>query len=492
MKPEMPPNDPVDPTPRAYEPPDPERPASASPTAPDLEEESPIGVLASGHDPYAAFQFRDYRRFALGSAVSVIGQQMLSVAVGWELYERTRSATALGLVGLAQALPIIVLALPAGHAADLLNRKRIVLATQLLTAFCSLGLAVTSYYHGRIYSTASIRASNALLAATASTFGETRAVFTDPSVPLMFVFLFSIGVARAFGEPARSALLPRIVPLSAFSNAVTWNSSAFQLAAMVGPALGGMLIGLLEPRPYSFAVVYLSDALCAITMFALFVPVVGGAHSDLDRSVSLTTLAAGMRFVWNTKIILATITLDMFAVLLGGATALLPIFARDILHSGAVGLGWLRAAPSLGALIMALLIAHLPPMQHAGKLLLWAVVGFGAATIGFGLSRSFGLSFAMLLLTGAFDNISVVVRHTLVQVLTPDKLRGRVSAINYVFIGSSNELGAFESGITAAAFGPVLSVVVGGIGTIVVVLAVAIIWPQVCRFGRLDGSTRAE
>jgi MFS family permease len=488
----MPPSGPSDPPQCAYEPPDPERAASASPTAPELEQELPGGSLASGHDPYAAFQFRDYRRFTLGSAVSVIGQQMLGVAVGWELYERTRSATALGLVGLVQALPIILLALPAGHTADLLNRKRIVLATQALTALCSLGLAFASYNHLHIPSTGLIRQSNSLLAATASRFGETRAEFTDPAIPLMFVFLFLIGVARAFGDPARSALLPRIVPISAFSNAVTWNSSCFQVAAMIGPALGGLMVGMLEPRPYSFAVVYLSDALCALIMFGLFLPIGGGAHSGSDRSVTLTTLAAGMRFVWNTKIILAMITLDMFAVLLGGATALLPIFARDILHSGAVGLGWLRAAPSLGALIMALLIAHLPPMRQAGKSLLWAVIGFGVATILFGLSHSFWLSFTMLVLTGAFDNISVVVRHTLVQVLTPDELRGRVSAINYVFIGSSNELGAFESGITAAMFGPVLSVVGGGIGTILVVLAVAIIWPQVRRFGRLDAPARAE
>jgi MFS family permease len=308
----------------------------------------------------------------------------------------------------------------------------------------------------------------------------------------MFVFLFLIGIARAFKDPARSALLPRVVPRATFNNAVAWSSSGMQIAAMVGPALGGLLVALFEPQPYSFALVYVCDALCAATMFGLFLPIAGGAYSGSDRSVSLRTLAAGMRFVWSTKIILATITLDMFAVLLGGATALLPIFARDILHSGALGLGWLRAAPSVGALIVAIVLAHMPPMQHAGRTLLWSVIGFGVATIIFGLSHSFWLSFAMLLLTGAFDNISVVVRHTLVQMLTPDELRGRVSAINYVFIGTSNELGAFESGITAALFGPVVSVVAGGVGTIAVVLAVAAIWPQVRRCGRLDASALAE
>ncbi len=200
---------------------------------------------------------------------------------------------------------------------------------------------------------------------------------------------------------------------------------------------------------------------------------------------TLKSLAAGVRFVFRTKIILATITLDLFAVLLGGATYLLPIYAKDILHVGAVGFGWMRAVPAIGALLMGLVIAHLPPMKRAGRAMLWAVGGFGAATIVFGLSRSYWLSLAMLFLTGALDNISVLVRHTLVQVLTPDSMRGRVSAVNNIFIGASNELGGFESGLTAKLFGTVTSVVAGGIGTIVVVLATAGIWPQVRKFGSL-------
>jgi MFS family permease len=482
----MPPTDPADPAPSAYEPPEPERAASASPTEQDLEQELPGGSRASGHDPYAALRYPDYMRFALGSAVSVIGQQMLAVAVGWELYERTHSATALGLVGLVQALPIIVLALPAGHAADLWNRKRIVLVTQLLVVLCSAGLAWSSYAHESIPNVAAVRLFNSSLARLAAFLGETGCRFVDPAVPVIFGVLLLMGVTRAFGDPARSALLPRIIPMAVFRNAVTWSSSGFQIACMVGPALGGFLLAQLEGRPYSFATVYLADSVCALAMFSLFLPIAAGAHDRRREAITWSDPAAGLRFVWNNKIILATITLDMFAVLFGGATALLPIYAHDILHSDASGLGWLRAAPSVGAFITALLIAHLPPMRQAGKTLLWAVVGFGVATIVFGLSRSFWLSFLMLLLTGAFDNVSVVVRHTLVQVLTPDRLRGRVSAINYVFIGTSNELGAFESGVTAAVFGPVLSVVGGGFGTILVVIAVVLLWPQVRALGPLD------
>jgi MFS family permease len=471
--------------PRAYEPPDASRPASSSPTEGDLEREWPGGSRAKEHNPYAALRIADFRRYISGSVVSVIGQQMLGVAVGWELYERTHSATALGLVGLAQALPIIVLALPAGHLADRLDRKRIVLATQVLAAFCSLGLAITSYRHDAISDLAPIRLANVALERAAMTCGEADVRFVDRSVPLMFLFLFLMGVARAFNDPARATILPQIVPLADFGNAVTWSSSGFQIASMVGPALGGLVVGYLDGYSFNYALAYLSDAACALVTFGFILPMAVGGRRE-GGEMTITSLAAGMRFVWRTKIILATITLDMFAVLLGGAVALLPIFAKDILHSNATGLGWLRAAPSIGAFLMALLLAHMPPMQKAGKTLLWAVAGFGVATIVFGLSRNFWLSFTMLLLTGAFDNISVVVRHTLVQVLTPDELRGRVSAINYVFIGTSNELGAFESGLTTAAFGPIWSVVGGGIGTILVVIAVALIWPQVVRFGRLD------
>jgi hypothetical protein len=233
------------------------------------------------------------------------------------------------------------------------------------------------------------------------------------------------------------------------------------------------------------ALAYLIAAGCAVACAALVATIQPRETARTPEHLSLRSLLAGASFIWRTKLILATITLDLFAVLLGGATALLPVFAREILHVGPIGFGWLRAAPSLGALLMAFVLAHRRPMQKAGPALLWSVAGFGAATIVFGISSNFVLSFAMLALTGALDNISIVVRGTLVQILTPDAMRGRVSAVNVIFIGSSNELGAFESGMTAYWFGPVISVVSGGIGTLLVVLAVRLLWPEVNRLGSL-------
>lgn len=254
-----------------------------------------------------------------------------------------------------------------------------------------------------------------------------------------------------------------------------------QVAAMVGPALGGFVIA----AGFGATLAFVLDALCGVTAFiftARAVPRFAGPRSG-RTPITLESLTAGLRFVWRTRIILATITLDMFAVLFGGAIALLPIYATDILHVGPRGLGWLEAAPSAGALCMAVTLAHLPPLRRPGQAMLWAVAGFGAATIVFGLSRSFALSLAMLFLTGALDNISVVVRSTLVQVLTPEPMLGRVSAVNNVFISSSNQLGGFESGLVARLIGPVGSVVVGGVGTLLVVAAIAARWPEVLRFG---------
>ena len=258
-------------------------------------------------------------------------------------------------------------------------------------------------------------------------------------------------------------------------------SSNFEFTCIVGPALGGLLIAAYDV-PWAYAI----DAACALACLAFVLPISAPQEISPHRAHPLQDLFSGLHFVRESKIILATITLDLFAVLLGGATALLPIFADQILHVGAVGLGWLRAAPSVGAVLMALALAHRPPLRRAGMAMLCAVASFGVATIVFGLSQNFWLSLLALVATGAADNISVVVRHTLVQLLTPDPMRGRVSAVNNIFIGSSNELGALESGVTAALFGPVLSVIGGGIGTILVVLGVAWKWPEVRRMGALQ------
>ncbi len=374
---------------------------------------------------------------------------MQSAAVGWELYERTHSAMALGFVGLVQVLPVILLTLPAGHVADTFERRRIVVLAQIAFAFSSLGLAIISKAAGPVY--------------------------------LMYLCLLLSGIARAFQSPARSAMLPQIVPAEAFANAATWNNGGFQAACAVGPALGGVLIAWQKGA----ALVYIIDAVTALVFLSFVAMITGLKTPRKDEGLTLKSLVAGFGFVWETKVILAAITLDMFAVLFGGATVLLPIYAKDILHAGPTGFGWLRAAPSIGAVAMAFVAACLPPFQKAGKTMLWAVAGFGVATVVFGLSRTFWLSFAMLMLTGGLDTISVIIRHTLVQLRTPDYLRGRVQAVNFVFIGTSNELGGFESGVVASLFGPVVSVVSGGIGSIIAVAAVAAAWPQIGLLGRL-------
>jgi MFS family permease len=293
--------------------------------------------------------------------------------------------------------------------------------------------------------------------------------------------LLIAGVSQAFNSPARWALVAQVVPENALANAMTWNSSGWQIASVVGPALGGLVI----ERTGAAGIAYVFTASCCLVCAALVALLHPRTTVRIREPASLRSLLAGVNFVWSNPIILATITLDLFAVLFGGATALLPIYAKDILQVGPTGLGWLMAAPSLGALVMAFILAYRPPLLRPGRALLWAVAGFGLATIVFGVSHNFFLSLGMLALTGALDNISVVVRSTLVQVLAPDEMRGRVSAVNAIFISSSNQLGAFESGITAAAFGPIGSVAGGGLATLFVVAVVLWKWPQVLRLGPL-------
>ncbi|OUL32636.1 MFS transporter [Nostoc sp. 106C] len=408
-----------------------------------------LNAEATQHDPFAALRFRDYRLFTIGRVLLFTGSQMQTVAIGWELYERTNSALVLGGVGLAQVLPMIALTLITGHVADRRDRKLITLLSILLLALCSLALAVVSYTQGAII--------------------------------LFYTCLLVTGVARAFLKPASDALMWQLIPTTVFTNAATWNSTSFQLATVIGPALGGFAIAALG----NATGVYVLAAIAAFLCFALTLPIKQQNTALSKEPISLKTLAGGAEFVWQNQIILAAITLDMFAVLLGGAVALLPVFAKDILHVGPVELGYLQAAPSIGALIMAVTLAHLPPLRKAGPALLWSVVGFGVVTIIFGLSRWFWLSLLMLALSGALDSISVVIRHTLVQIRTPNHLRGRVAAINSVFISASNELGGFESGLAAALFGPIVSVVGGGIGTIIVVIATAMIWPEMRKLGAL-------
>jgi MFS family permease len=399
------------------------------------------------HDAYAAFRLPGFRRYFTGNMMLILGWQMQKVAVGWEIYERTGSALHLGLV---QFLPLVLWSLAAGHIIDTYHRKRVFMACLAFNALASLGLALNSSREGPIY--------------------------------LLYIFLFASGSARAFIMPARAAFLPGIVPMNMFSTAVTWNSSGFEIASMSGPAIGGLLIGFFE-NP---SLVYM---IAAIGQFAFVVLLAGVPYKQplqQRKPMTLNSLSAGFRYVWNTKVVLSAITLDMFGVLLGGATAMMPIYAKDILQVGPRGLGWLMSAPSFGAVSMALLSAHRGPFKEAGRTLLFAVAGFGIVTILFGVSTNFWLSMAMLFLLGSCDNVSVVVRQTLVQILTPDEMRGRVSSLNSLFVGTSNELGAFESGLVAGFFGPVISVVSGGVGTLLVVAAMACLSPQLRRYGRLD------
>ncbi len=433
-------------------------------------------------DAYLAFRSRPYRLYSIGNFIAVIGRQMLGVAISYEVFRRTQSATALGLIGLAGALPIVFLALPAGQFADRFNRRNIIIVTQVLGALTSIGLMLTSIWADAIpHGPALDWASSGLRWLDAVFRKKSGPTTFGPEIPLMFGLLLLNGIARTFGWAARSPLMANLVPRAALANAVTWGSSLFEIGSIAGPALGGFLIAL-----FGFPLVYGLDAFSSLLFVGFLLPIHVRQEPFKREGHPLRDLFSGLRFVWDTKVILATITLDLFAVLLGGPTALLPMFAYQILHVGPLGLGWLRSAQSIGAVTMAVTIAHSPPMRRAGWTMLCAVAGFGAATIVFGLSHWFWLSFLALAVAGAFDNVSVVVRHTLVQLLTHDTMRGRVAAVNNIFIGSSNELGAFESGITAALFGPVISVVAGGIGTILVVVATALRWPEVRKIGPLS------
>src|SRR5438105_2579335 len=462
------------------------------------EYESPIGQRpeitgvvippAPRHDPYAAFRSRGFRFFTTGNLLSIVGRQMLAVAVEWEIYRRTHSATALGLVGLVFAIPIVGFSLPAGHLADRISRKNIILVSQIFSSVTSALLALVSWQHLNIPHLPVLRACNHGLSAIAGVFEQHQQTFhfDDASVPLIYLLLFVGAIARTFSWAARSSFFPTLVPRDAFSNAVTWNSSVFQIGSVVGPALSGFVVAY-----QGFPIVYAIDAITSTMFFLLALPIPRAPQARQSKEQSTwRSLAAGMEFVFGRKVILATITLDLFAVLLGGSVALLPVFADQILHCGPVGLGWMRASPAIGAFAMALIVAYLPPMRQAGRALLWCVTGFGIATVIFGLSKALWLSMGMLFVAGSLDSVSVIIRGSIVQLVTPDEMRGRVSAVNNIFIGTSNEFGALESGLTAALFGPVISVVAGRIGTILVVAAAAWRWPEIRKIGALDRNLR--
>jgi MFS family permease len=388
-------------------------------------------VARSGWD---IFQFSDFRRFFGARFLTGLAMQIHNVGLGWLVYDRTGSALALGLIGLAAFLPALLLALLAGAAADRFDRRRIVTVCYALIALADGGL---------------------LLCALA------------PDAPVWPIYALTVlvGGGRSFANPASQALVPNIVPKSHFPSAVTFNASAWQSSSIMGPAVGGFLYAL--GPAVVFSVSSLSFTLASLLISTVTAP----AQPEAGRRErpTLESLFAGVRFISSRPVILGAISLDLFAVLLGGAVALLPIYARDILHVGPWGLGLLRSMPAAGAITTTLLLAWFPLRRKAGQRMFMAVAAFGVATIVFGLSTSLPLSMAALFVTGAVDMVSVVVRQTLVQLETPDAMRGRVSAVNSVFIGASNELGEFESGVLAAIAGPVGSVVIGGLGTLAVV-----------------------
>jgi MFS family permease len=408
-------------------------------------------------DPYIAWRSADYRLYALSWFLMVFGKAIETIAIQEHLYVGTKDPMALGWIGLVQALPVMLFAIAGGQLADRYDRRRLLMVMLGLSTLVSIGL--------------------------------TLAVAREASHGWIYALLFLGAINAALGTPSRAALLPQIVPAEHFGNAVTWNSSIFQIGSMTGPAIAGLIIGRELNTHYALMMVVVCRILSLVTIAGL------RTHRSQapTEALSWESMVAGVRFVKKTKLILAAISLDLFAVLLGGAVYLVPVFAEDILQVGAPGLGFLRSAEAMGAVVMAVLLAHLPPMKHAGRTLLASVAGFGVATIVFGLSTSFWLSLAMMFLLGAFDNVSVVVRHTLVQMLTPDFMRGRVSAVNSIFIVASNDLGGLESGATAKIFGsPVRAVVFGGVGSLLVVAAAARIWPQLLTIGKLKDVRPAE
>lgn len=394
---------------------------------------------------------RSFVLYVISRVLSVVAIEMASVAVGWQVYDITHKPLDLGLVGLAQCIPSLLLFLIAGHVADRFPRKRL-----LVVCYLGYGACAGLLLH--------------------------FALLNMTRVAPIYAAVFLLGVVRTFDGPVRTSLLPEIVPEENFAAAVAWQSSIQKIAMMSGPMLGGLIYGFTGgPRTvYACGAVACAAAACAA------MPIAGRKRAMSAASGrDLRTVLAGLRYIRNHRIILGAISLDLFAVLLGGAVALLPVYARDILQTGPRGLGLLRSAPSIGATLMGALVAHRRLRKNAGKLMLWCVAIFGAATVVFGLSRSLPLSLAALLILGAGDMVSVIVRQTMVQMATPDEMRGRVSAVNALFIGVSNELGGFESGVTAAWFGTIPAVVLGGVGSIMVVGLWAWLFPELRKVNRL-------
>jgi MFS family permease len=398
-----------------------------------------------------AFTYPDFSLYQLARFLIVAGLEMQSVAVGWQIYEITKRPLDLGLVGLAQFSPGILLFLVTGHAADTFNRRNL-----LMTCYAGFGVCSALLL---FYALSGLR-----------------------TVLPMYAIVVLLGVVRSFNNPASRSLLPQIIPEEHLQNAIAWNSSVNQGGTILGPSLGGLIYAVAKGP----AAVYTTSMLAAAGAVFLMTQIKLHIKARPREPLSLKSVLAGLRYIGRTKLILGSISLDLFAVLLGGAVALLPVFAAEVLRTGPWGLGLLRASPAIGAGSMALLLAHRPFRSRAGLTMLWCVGGFGAFTVLFGISRSLVLSMVALILVGSMDMVSVVVRSTLVQLATPDEMRGRVSAVEMIFIGASNEIGQFESGLTAQWFGAVPAVIMGGVGTLIITALWAWHFPEIRRVEQLN------
>lgn len=405
--------------------------------------------------PYAALKLPDFRLFVSARFCITLAIQIQSVVVAWQVYELTHDPLSLGLIGLAEAIPSIGVSLYAGHIADIVQRKKIILVCVSTLLLCSIALLFFTLEPGKF-----------LLA-----YGAVS----------IYTVIFVSGIARGFITPAMFAYMPQLIPRELYSNAITWNSTLWETAAIGGPAIGGFLYGFLGIKAS-----YAADAFLMLTGLILALGVKNKPlPPESEEQGIVDKIRAGLRFVFNNQIILGAISLDLFAVLFGGAVALLPIFAKEILMVGPEGLGVLRAAPSVGALLMAFYITHNPIKKDAGKTLLYCVAGFGVCMILFAISTNFWLSLFLLMMSGVFDCVSVIIRSTLLQTLTPENMKGRVSAVNHIFIGSSNEIGMFESGLAARLLGVVPSVIFGGCMTLVSVGTIAILAKSLRKLQRV-------
>jgi MFS family permease len=405
-----------------------------------------------------AFTHPNFVAYTVARFFIVVSLEMQSVAVAWQVYEITRRPIDLGYVGLAQFLPGFALFLFAGHAADIFDRRKLLM-------FCYGGFGLCS----------------ALLLAI-----SWRA---PHSVHLIYGVLVLLGIFLSFNFPVSRALLPQLVPEEHFSNAVAWNASTFQIANIAGPAIGGLAYALFRGPDGVYAIAVIVSIVSTLLTLRVHPLTTSPEKQPAEKTpTSLRTVLAGLRFIWEKKLIFGSISLDMFAVLLGGATTLLPVYAREILHTGPWGLGLLRSAPGVGAAMMAIAVAHRPIHRRAGVTMLVAVAAFGVFTIVFGISHNLILSLAALFLIGATDMVSVIIRAMLVQIATPDEMRGRVNAVDMLFIGVSNELGGFESGVTAQWFGTVPAVIIGGVGTLVVIAAWAWLFPELRKANQLTAA----